>query len=38
MASLIPHAEMPELSDSEAGVKCQSYPPRSLKNVACVSI
>lgn len=34
MASLLPLLEMPELTDREAGVKCQSYPPRSLKNVA----
>lgn len=33
-----PLVEMPELTDREAGVKCQSYPPRSLKNVARVSI
>ncbi len=30
--------EMPELTDREAAVKCQSYPPRSLKNVPRVSI
>lgn len=30
--------EMPELTDRDAGVKCHSYPPRSLKNAARVSI
>lgn len=38
MASLLPLGEMPEQTDGEAGVKCQDYPPRSLKNEACVSI
>lgn len=38
MASLLPLVEMSELTDREAGVKCHSYPPRSLKNVARVSI
>lgn len=35
---LLPLVEMPELTDREAGVKCQSYPPRSLNNVAHVFI
>lgn len=34
----LPLVEMPERADRGAGVKCQSYPPGSLKNVARVSI
>lgn len=38
MASLLCLLEMPELTDREAGVKCQFCPPRSLKNVIHVFI